>query len=152
MMAKCPAQSEDFYVSSFLSGLRADIQQALYIYKPQNLQDVIDKAKEQGILIDLMEKRLKTNTRLQHSTASSQKTGVGTSTLKPWQRSGVQPSTWSQNSDEKAAPKINLNTGFNNTTPVIKRISPTEMAKRREKGRCYNCDETYSSGHKCSRP
>lgn len=26
------------------------------------------------------------------------------------------------------------------------------MAKRREKGLCYNCDDVYTPGHKCVRP
>lgn len=36
-------------------------------------------------------------------------------------------------------------------TPKIqfKKISPEEMAARREKGLCYNCDDKFSPGHKC---
>lgn len=40
----------------------------------------------------------------------------------------------------------------NKPVPTIKRISPTEMEKQREQGLCYNCDETYTPGHKCARP
>ncbi|GJT16234.1 reverse transcriptase [Tanacetum coccineum] len=36
----------------------------------------------------------------------------------------------------------------NNPLP-IKRLSPTEMAARREKGLCFNCDEIFSPGHRC---
>lgn len=57
MMAKYPYQSEDFYLSSFISGLRPDIQQALYIYKPTTLQEAVDKAKEQEIFVDMIEKK-----------------------------------------------------------------------------------------------
>ncbi|KAH1038953.1 hypothetical protein J1N35_040696 [Gossypium stocksii] len=35
--------------------------------------------------------------------------------------------------------------------PFIKRLTQTEMAERRAKGLCYNCDESYSMGHKCKR-
>jgi hypothetical protein len=31
----------------------------------------------------------------------------------------------------------------------LRRLSPTEMAERRKKGLCYNCDEQYVRGHKC---
>lgn len=33
--------------------------------------------------------------------------------------------------------------------PAIKRISPTEMQLRREKGLCYFCDDKFSFSHKC---
>ncbi|XP_040870975.1 uncharacterized protein [Glycine max] len=36
------------------------------------------------------------------------------------------------------------------STPTLKRVSPDEMALRREKGLCFNCDEKYHRGHKCS--
>ena len=36
-----------------------------------------------------------------------------------------------------------------NTIP-FKRLSPTELAMRREKGLCFNCDEKYTRGHKCT--
>ncbi|XP_042488048.1 uncharacterized protein LOC122068247 [Macadamia integrifolia] len=31
----------------------------------------------------------------------------------------------------------------------IKRLTPTEMQQRREKGLCYNCDDKYAPGHRC---
>ncbi|KAK5792816.1 hypothetical protein PVK06_033938 [Gossypium arboreum] len=37
------------------------------------------------------------------------------------------------------------------STPFIKRLTQIEMAERRAKGLCYNCDESYSMGHKCKR-
>ena len=33
--------------------------------------------------------------------------------------------------------------------PNVKRISPAEMQLRREKGRCYFCDEKFYFNHKC---
>lgn len=32
----------------------------------------------------------------------------------------------------------------------IKRLTPTEMAARREKGLCFNCDSKFTPGHKCN--
>ncbi|KAK5787464.1 hypothetical protein PVK06_042118 [Gossypium arboreum] len=37
------------------------------------------------------------------------------------------------------------------SAPFIKRLTRIEMAERRAKGLCYNCDESYSMGHKCKR-
>lgn len=122
----------DFYLSSFLSGLRADIQQALYVYKPRTLTEAMEKAREHETLMDILEKRSKAPSKTPY--------------VKPhtdWQPSkatvsSVPPSVFSQ----PIASKL----------PEIKKISPQEMANRREKGLCYNCDEVYSRGHKCQRP
>lgn len=61
MMAKYTYQSEDFYLSSFISGLRHNIQQALYIYKPTSLQQAFDKVKEHEIFMERIEKKMKEN-------------------------------------------------------------------------------------------
>ncbi|KAL1147912.1 hypothetical protein V6Z11_A10G089000 [Gossypium hirsutum] len=37
------------------------------------------------------------------------------------------------------------------SAPFIKRLTRIEMAERMAKGLCYNCDESYSMGHKCKR-
>nr|DAD39879.1 TPA_asm: hypothetical protein HUJ06_014202 [Nelumbo nucifera] len=48
----------------------------------------------------------------------------------------------------------NLN-GSKSTNPErilpIRKLSPTELQKRREQGLCYNCDEKYTMGHKCKK-
>uniref|UniRef100_A0A453EWD1 Uncharacterized protein n=1 Tax=Aegilops tauschii subsp. strangulata TaxID=200361 RepID=A0A453EWD1_AEGTS len=33
----------------------------------------------------------------------------------------------------------------------FKKLTPTEMADRRTKGLCFNCDEKYARGHRCAR-
>ncbi|KAJ1410099.1 Leucine-rich repeat domain superfamily [Sesbania bispinosa] len=37
------------------------------------------------------------------------------------------------------------------SAPFVERLTRAEMAERRAKGLCYNCDESYSTGHKCNR-
>ncbi|KAL4573276.1 hypothetical protein LXL04_020076 [Taraxacum kok-saghyz] len=44
--------------------------------------------------------------------------------------------------------------GFQNRekcNPAWKRLTTTEMADRRAKGLCFNCDELFSIGHKCAK-
>lgn len=36
-----------------------------------------------------------------------------------------------------------------NNPPPLKRLTPEEMLARRRKNLCYNCDETFTPGHKC---
>nr|KYP48232.1 hypothetical protein KK1_030116 [Cajanus cajan] len=31
----------------------------------------------------------------------------------------------------------------------FKHLTPAELASRREKGLCYNCNEKFSAGHRC---
>jgi hypothetical protein len=33
----------------------------------------------------------------------------------------------------------------------LRRLTASEMAERREKGLCFNCDEKFSRGHRCQR-
>jgi hypothetical protein len=33
----------------------------------------------------------------------------------------------------------------------LRRLTAAEMAERREKGLCFNCDEKFSRGHRCQR-
>lgn len=70
---------EEFYLSSFLSGLWPDIQRALYIYKPSSLQDAIDKAKEHELFIDMIERRLKGHTKYPYSSVSYHRAGTDVS-------------------------------------------------------------------------
>jgi hypothetical protein len=34
--------------------------------------------------------------------------------------------------------------------PQPTRLTPQQMDERRENGLCFNCDNKYSKGHKCS--
>ncbi|KAH7681920.1 hypothetical protein IHE45_05G088400 [Dioscorea alata] len=44
-------------------------------------------------------------------------------------------------------------TGSNRYAPLpIKCLTPSEMATRREKGLCFNCDAKFVPGHKCNPP
>lgn len=36
-------------------------------------------------------------------------------------------------------------------TDLLRRLTAAEMAERREKGLCFNCDEKFSTGHRCQR-
>lgn len=42
-----------------------------------------------------------------------------------------------------------VKTTFQNSKAPFKILTSFEMAARREKSLCYNCDESFSYGHKC---
>lgn len=143
MMSKYPLHSEDFYLSSFLSGLRSDIQQALYIYKPTTLQDAIDKAREQEIYVEMIEKRVKGSYKAPYTFQHTPKTNT----------EGQATKTWASSNQFSSFPDKGINKASHQPgkAPTIRRISPAEMAKRRERGLCYNCDDVYTPGHKCAK-
>lgn len=134
MISRNRFHTEEFYLSSFLSGLRKDIQQALYVYKPPTLQDAMDKAKEQELLVALLEKRVESTQKSGYKGGNSLIMGKGT-------YSGHKPVGGSQYTQKSKSSSTKY--------PSIKRITPAEMAIRREKGLCYNCDEAFVPGHKC---
>ncbi|PPS12515.1 hypothetical protein GOBAR_AA08125 [Gossypium barbadense] len=43
------------------------------------------------------------------------------------------------------------NRKIGSSAPFIKRLTQADMAERRAKGLCYNCDESYSMGDRCKR-
>lgn len=36
-------------------------------------------------------------------------------------------------------------------SPVVRKLSPTELKDRRDKGLCFNCDDKFSRGHRCKK-
>ena len=37
------------------------------------------------------------------------------------------------------------------TTKTIKKLTPTKLKERRDKGLCFNCDEKFAPGHQCKK-
>lgn len=121
--------NENYYVDSFLSGLREEISSALYLNKPLTLKDARDKARGQENIIEVMDKRGR----------NVNKHLGGTSTSKI----AVHPG------------KLNFSPvkDTNNTNkPLpsgVKKLSYNEMMERRSKGLCFNCDDKFTAGHVC---
>lgn len=111
-------------LNCFLSSLRDDIQQELYLLKPQSLHDAIGMAK-------LVEHKF--NAFRTHWPFSCTILARAPITSSPLTSTIHRPS---------------------NITPSlpIKRLTPSEMASWCERGLCFNCDSNFFPGHKCSPP
>ena len=113
--------SSETILNCFISGLNPEIQRELAILNPYSIPQAIG-------LVKLIEDKIKD------------------SKLKP-----TRPPTYTTVLNP-------INTNINrpqSTQPTphtlpIKRLSPTQMQKRRALGLCYNCDEKFLPGHKCS--
>ncbi|KAA8548911.1 hypothetical protein F0562_000595 [Nyssa sinensis] len=53
------------------------------------------------------------------------------------------------NSEVKKGEPLNRSAATNRPTLPVRKMSPAEIAERREKGLCYNCNEKFSPGHRC---
>ncbi|KAL8110110.1 hypothetical protein AgCh_026003 [Apium graveolens] len=134
-------------MASFLSGLRQDIQQALYVYKPNTLQGAIMKAKEQD-LVNLMKRHTA-------NVFKGQSKGFSNLTLGDKNREGSYSSKILASSDLNKLKDGSMSypsADGNLTRARFKKITPTEMSQRRELGLCYKCDEQFTLGHRCTEP
>ncbi|KAK6139155.1 hypothetical protein DH2020_027104 [Rehmannia glutinosa] len=117
--------SEEYFVASFISGLSEELQAFINMFEPTTLQETIDLGKKQIQTLEAITRKMKTPAR------------------------SFTPSYTNFKKPEPLLP----NPGKAQTNPVtkppIKLLTASEMAARREKGLCYNCDEPFSFGHRC---
>lgn len=107
-------------VSLFVSGLRADVQAGVRMHRPTSLSHAFDLALCQ-----------------EEANATTSKSQTSYSYNKPFPRSN------NSNTTPKPLPTIPA------VPAGVKRLSWAEQKVRREKGLCFNCDETYKPGHRC---
>ncbi|XP_039126949.1 uncharacterized protein LOC120263108 [Dioscorea cayenensis subsp. rotundata] len=109
-------------LNCFLSGLREDIQTELYVLKPASIHDAMGMAK----LVDDKHKAMR---------AFQPPRFLPTRSPQLQNPTGVAPTL-----NRTSAPGV-----F-----PIKRLTPAEMASRREHGLCFNCDSKFIKGHRCA--
>jgi len=149
--------TEEFKVSSFISGLKEEVRIMVTMLKPPNLPAAFGLAR-------LQEEEV---WRRNRSARAPPWNPTNQSNSKPSFPKLNVPLTLSKPSNP-IFPTAPRNVGFNLPYPnrnipfqnnvvkrpnlPIKRISSNQMQERREKGLCYYCDDKYHIGHKCSRP
>nr|KYP61806.1 hypothetical protein KK1_016317 [Cajanus cajan] len=126
--------SPPFLLSCFLSGLQPEIRREVIAQQPQSLATAVGLAR-------LQEERLSDLSRFQRPRPASSwpaplLTRTITSAPPPQQPTAAPP---------RAPPLL--------PTPAPKtrfrQLTEAEMADRREKGLCFNCDQKYSRSHRC---
>lgn len=121
------SHKENYYVDSFLSGLKEEISSALYLNKPITLRDARDKARRQESLIEVMDRRNRNYRKMGSSSSPTKMFSLGVKV---------------QNAIVKEVTNKPLPVG-------VKKLTYTEMTERRNNGLCFNCDEKFSAGHVC---
>ncbi|KAL5709495.1 hypothetical protein ACHQM5_020179 [Ranunculus cassubicifolius] len=142
MLLKNKGLTESFFVDSFVSGLKEEIRHTVLMFRPTTLNHAISLARLQEATMESMDKPKRGNytpfrSSSSYSTPLVSRSSTYTNTSSP----GVVKTT------EHVVSEIPVykNAGI----PPIKRLTPSEMQARREKGLCFNCDEVYVLGHKC---
>lgn len=118
--------TEEYFVSSFISGLQEHIKGAVKMFRPQTLTDTVFLAKQE---------ESKTKKSYHQSGKTFSKFGsMGTTEVKK-----VQFPTYTSTPQ-----KSGYKNAKNKST-----LSSKEIMERRSKGLCFHCDESYHPGREC---
>ncbi|XP_058742588.1 uncharacterized protein LOC131615102 [Vicia villosa] len=122
-------------LNCFISGLHMEIQNELAIHKPTSISQAIGLAK-------LIESKLKeSKQKFTKPFSTFQKpspTPPTTQNFKP-HPSSAQPNLTTQKSPNQQQPKF-----------PIRKLTQAQLQERRAQGLCFNCDEKFITGHRCS--
>ncbi|KAL4324350.1 hypothetical protein GQ457_11G020520 [Hibiscus cannabinus] len=131
-----PRQQVDLFTAGLVEELRIDIE----MQQPGNLGVAMNMART-------LERKQKASSKL------SSRTNLNWPTSPNIGNNPTIPTTKSFNAKGggQLVKPVGKSSKVGSSAPFIKRLTRTEMAERRAKGLCYNCDESYSLGHKCKR-
>ncbi|XP_041001674.1 uncharacterized protein LOC121247377 [Juglans microcarpa x Juglans regia] len=139
---KITGVSEEFRISTFLSGLRDELRIIVTIFKPTTLSAAFGLARLQEEEVGRKQYPYQTPHIQNNPHPNTHKPA-------PLKLPGPNP-----------VPRLPAPPPNSQPNPIpptrypfsIKRLSPSQMQEMRDKGLCYNCDEKYQIGHRCSRP
>ena len=126
LSTKVNGLSKQFVLSFYISGLKPKIRREIVLAQPQSLLQAMALARLQEDKLNELKQFLKPIGQRSAFDLSSTKVHSSTSPILP-------------------LPPVNVKT----SSIPIKKLSPTELKLRREKGLCYNCDDKYVPSHKC---
>ena len=121
-----------FVLSCLISGLSPAIRRDVQVMQPHLVTQAVSFAR-------LHEEKLLDSHR--QGSKPSPSTTPGTSTTRP---------SPSLNGPLQESPLLPSASRPHAATIPFKRLTPSELALRREQGLCFNCDEKYSRGHECA--
>ncbi|CAA0811981.1 Unknown protein, partial [Striga hermonthica] len=115
--------SEEYFIASFISWLAEELQAFIHIFEPSSLLQTIELGRQQLLTLEAITRKVRNQSR-------------------PPVSSYPQNQRKFENQNQKSTPAATPRT-------TTKLLSSSEMAERREKGLCYNCDEKFTFGHRC---
>ncbi|XP_042946134.1 uncharacterized protein LOC122279514 [Carya illinoinensis] len=144
---KIKGLTEEFRISTFLSGLREDLRIMVTMFKPNTLHAAFGLAKLQEE--EVIRRNSPYKPRNNFPTYTTNQTPKLAPSA-PLLRLPPPPPPKNNNSYQNTNPRFPKNN--RRPTILIQIISPSQMQERRAKGLCYYCDERFQPGHKCNKP
>ena len=123
--------SEEYTISCYIGGLKAELQYTVRMFAPRSLQQAIGLAK-------LQEKSMESSLRR----AKFQQKNYVSAPLLPT------PKLLQGNEGMNMGRNYNIEPR-NNLARPFKQLSTKELEEKMRRGLCYWCDEKYINGHKC---
>jgi hypothetical protein len=147
---KVSGLTEEFRVSSFLSGLKEEIRLIITMLRPNSLPVAFGLAQLQEEEVNRRNKSFRGN----NWTTS---TSTFQSNRQAFPRLPPPPDLHRLPAPNRPTETRNFNPTYpknidNRPTIPMRRISLAQMQERREKWLCYFCDERYQPGHRCNKP
>ncbi|CAM8940485.1 unnamed protein product [Rhodiola kirilowii] len=123
LSTRTPGLTHENLLIRFMARLKDEIQTELILLNPTNLRMAMGMARVAEHKVN---------------------------TMKSWHAKSYLPRNYPSFHGPSSSTSVVKALPSNQGTPLpIKRLSSAEMAARREKGLCYNCDEKYGPGHRC---
>ncbi|XP_026450774.1 uncharacterized protein LOC113350886 [Papaver somniferum] len=129
MLAKNRHLTEEYFTSSFISGLKKELRIVVKIFSPTTLEKAIYLARMQEIMIESTAKKARSNRLPPLFIPQGHKSVV--------------------TSPKSTSPSPRQSTTTSPKLPHVRKLTYAEMKARKERGLCYNCDEEFKYGHKC---
>lgn len=127
LLIKNPRLPEDYFVSSFVSGLREDLKPTVRMMKPPSLLEAFEVAILQEQAVELSARKFKASVK--------------------W---NGDPGGPSQKANSGKATAITNPKAVETNAGEPKRISAQEVHRRRNLGLCFKFGDKYGFGHQCS--
>ncbi|XP_071928143.1 uncharacterized protein [Coffea arabica] len=139
VMPSLPHQSDCYYKTCFLSGLKEEIVTMVKLAKPKTLADAIEAAK-------LQERNLRALQKIHKNPPYSPNYQKPLLKTPNYSKFPDRPPNYPKPPDNQIPKTYN---GHLNPQNQFKRLTPAELNHRREKGLCFKCTEPYTLGHVC---
>ncbi|XP_027127810.1 uncharacterized protein [Coffea arabica] len=143
VMLSLPDQPDSYYKSYFFSGLKKEIVSMVRMTRPLTLADTIEAAKLQERNLEAIRK---TQGKMMHKYTPS----PGTPLVNKQNFTPHTKMKWPNFQYKKLEPVSNRNTKTGtHAVDQFRKITPSELSYRREKGLYFKCAEPYTLGHVC---
>ncbi|XP_060969922.1 uncharacterized protein LOC133037114 [Cannabis sativa] len=140
LMPRITGVEDSMFLNFFIWGLKLEIRRELLMAPHANLVDAMAKAQ-------LFEDR---NEDLFARQRDHNRTGwISKPSYQQPNSHSTFPTTYKPSTGPPSPPIQPLGKPPNTISLPIKKLSPSEMKERREKGLCYTCEEKFHYGHKC---